>query len=97
MADFEAARQQNPDVAFLMINVTDGVQETRQSADEYLAGQNFGFDTLYDTQLLAASAYGIAGLPATFFVDSQGNLVAQRRGLIDSSALQKGIQSIKEE
>ncbi len=37
------------------------------------------------------SAYGLVGLPDTFFVDAQGRIVAARRGQVSASQLEAGI------
>ena len=75
---------------------TDGVQETMESAQEYIQQEGFQFDVFYDTQLEAVNAYYVTGFPATYFIDAQGNLVTRSRGMLDYDTLVKGIGMITE-
>lgn len=94
MPDFDKAYAKYPDVQFLMVNVTDGVQETMASAKEYVGQEGFQFDVFFDTELEAAAAYYVTGLPATFFIDKDGNLVTRGSGMLDFETLEKGIRII---
>lgn len=96
MPDFDRAYEKYPDVQFLMVNATDGVQETMESAQEYIQQEGFQFDVFYDTQLEAVNAYYVTGFPATYFIDAQGNLVTRSRGMLDYDTLVKGIGMITE-
>lgn len=89
--EFEA---QGKDVQFLLINLTDGTQETVATASAYIAQQGYTFPVFYDTASSAAIAYGIRSIPTTFFIDAQGYAVAQATGAIDRETLQKGISLI---
>lgn len=96
MPDFDKAYEAYPEVQFLMVNATDGVQETMESAQEYIQQEGFQFDVFYDTQLEAVNAYYVTGFPATYFIDAQGNLVTRSRGMLDYNTLVKGIGMITE-
>ena len=48
----------------------------------------------YDTNLEAVNTYGISAFPTTFFIDSQGNLVAYVSGALDAATLKRGIDMI---
>ena len=95
MPDFERARQENPDVLFLMVNVTDGVYETVDSAKKYIEDNGYGFEVVFDTMEQAQNAYGVSAYPTTYFIDEVGNLVAYARGAISYSTLMEGIGRIK--
>ncbi len=94
MPDFNQAYQKYPDVQFLMVNATDGQRETEQIAKDYVAEQGFTFPVFFDKTQQAVSAYYISGLPATFFIDRNGNLVTYANGMLDAASLEKGIQLI---
>lgn len=96
MPDFDRAYEKYPDVQFLMVNATDGVQETMASAKEYVEQEGFQFDVFFDTNFDAVNAYQVSGFPATFFIDENGNLVTYGRGMLDFETLEKGIQMITE-
>lgn len=97
MPDFNQAYQKYPDVQFLMVNATDGQKETEQIAKDYVAEQGFDFPVLFDKEQQAVSAYYISGLPATFFIDKNGNLATYATGMLDAESLEKGIQLITDE
>jgi len=95
MPDFEVKYQElGKDVQFLIINLTDGVQETVASASEYIQQQGYTFPVYYDTSSQAAMLYGIYSIPTTFFIDTDGCAIAQAKGAIDGETLQKGIDMI---
>ena len=83
------------EVQFLLVNMTDGMQETVESASKFLSRKGYPIPAYYDTQLSAAAAYGVNVLPCTYFIDAQGNAVAQATGAIDGDTLQKGIDLIR--
>ena len=97
MPDFESIYQlRGDDVHFLMVNLTDGQQETLSTASAFIAAQGYTFPVYYDTALDAATKYGIYSVPATYFIDAEGNAVAQASGAIDAATLEYGISLITE-
>ena len=82
------------EVTFLMVNMTDGSRETVDIASAFIAEQGYTFPVLYDTASSAAMTYSVYSLPTTFFIDAQGNAIAQATGAIDAATLQKGIDMI---
>ena len=97
MPAFEEVYQQlGSDIHFLMINVTDGVQETIDKASTFIADSGYTFPVYYDTQYSATRTYGAYSLPMTFFFDAEGYAIAQARGAIDKDTLLRGIEMITE-
>lgn len=96
MPDFNEAYNNHPDVQFLMINATDGIQETQEKANAYIKEQGFDFEIFFDTEQEAINNYHITGFPTTYFIDKNGNITAQRSGMIDKDSLEKGINMITE-
>lgn len=96
MPDFDTAFKKYPDVQFMMVNATDGVQETMEIAKEYVKEQGFSFDVFYDTKLSAVRNYGVSGFPMTFFIDKDGNFVTYASGMISLELLEKGISMISD-
>ncbi len=96
MPDFEEAYKERGDkIQFLMINLTDGYQETMESATEYIQEQGFTFPVFYDTESNAANTYATYSIPMTFFIDSEGYMVARATGALDSATLKKGLDMIE--
>ncbi len=96
MPDFDEAYKNNPDITFLMVNVTDGRSETMESAQKYVKDAGYSFPVYYDTKLDAASTYGASGLPMTVFIDAEGNLVTYAAGMLSADNLALGISMIVE-
>ena len=92
MPDFEEKYQVYGDqVQFLIVNLTDGSQETVATASSYVASQGYSFPVYFDTDMDAAYRYGVSAIPVTYFIDSEGALVTYRKGMINAEVLQKGI------
>lgn len=96
MPDFNEAYHDNPDVQFLMLNVTDNYQETMSTAKKFIENAGYDFPVFYDTKLSAANAYGASGLPMTVFIDKNGNVATYASGMLSAENLSKGINLIKD-
>jgi len=95
MPDFNKKSQElDGDVQFLMINMTDGGRETVETASGFIEEQGYTFPVFFDTTSEAAYTYGAYSLPTTFFIDAEGNAVAQATGAISGETLQRGIDMI---
>ncbi|MGI5970580.1 MAG: TlpA family protein disulfide reductase [Oscillospiraceae bacterium] len=95
MPEFDDAyREAGDDVAFLMVNMTDGRRETFDSASGFISEQGYTFPVYYDTQLSAATAYGISAIPVTVFIDSEGRIAKTEKGAISADRLREGIELI---
>ncbi len=94
MPDFDKAYKEYPDVVFLMVNATDGVSETVQSAKKYVEDEGYDFDIYFDTTEQALDAYGINSFPSTFFINANGELAARRIGMLDYEMLELGLSYI---
>lgn len=93
MPDFDAAYQMYGDeVRFMMVNLTDGSQETMEGASAFIADSGYSFPVFFDTEFSASIAYGVTSIPATYFVNAEGNLVAYGMGPLNMTALETGIE-----
>ena len=96
MPDFqEKYLELGEEVAFLMINMTDGGRETVQTASEFIASKGYTFPVFYDTMGMAAGVYGAYSLPTSYFINAQGHVIARAVGAIDGETLQRGIDMIR--
>jgi len=80
-------------IHFLMVNMTSG-RETLSSAKAFITEKGYTFPVFYDTDSDAAATYGVYSLPTTYFIDAEGNAIAQAMGAIDADTLQRGIDMI---
>ena len=96
MPDFEAAYQKyGEEIQFLMVNQTDGQQETVDTATSFIKEAGYTFPVYYDKDLNAASVYGVSAIPMTFFIDENGYLAAYAQGTLSAEGLQQGIYMIQ--
>ena len=92
MPDFEeACKEYGEEIHFVMVNLTDGSQETVKTASAFIASQGYTFPVYYDTDMDAAITYGIYAVPVTYFIDANGSVVTYAQGALSASNLQKGI------
>lgn len=84
------------DIEFMMVNMTDGAQETKEAASSFIQFQGYKFPVYYDVSMSAAKAYDVTGIPATYFIDKEGYIVSSAKGAINETTLEEGIKTIKE-
>jgi len=82
-------------INFMMVDLTDGQQETVQIGTKYVDDNNFSFPVYFDTKQEGAYAYGIRAIPTTLFIDKEGYIAARVQGSIDEATLRKGINLIR--
>ena len=98
MPDFEAAYQTyGENIQFLMVNMTDGYQETVSSAKNFIQATGYTFPVFYDSDTEAARAYSVYSIPTTYFIDSDGYIIAWGSGALSAENLQEGINYIYSE
>ena len=98
MPDFEEKfKELGEEVHFLMVNMTDGSQETVEKAKKFIEDSGYSFPVYFDTDLDAAYTYGVNSIPATYFIDAEGHAIARGQGAIDAETLQYGIDMISGE
>lgn len=94
--EFQTAYEEyGEEIEFLMVNMTDGRRETKELADAFIQSEGYSLPVYYDVNQDGAYTYGVYSLPTTYFIDSQGNLVAYAQGAIDMDTLKKGIDMIR--
>lgn len=81
-------------IQFLMVDMTDGKQETMAGAKLFVDAQGYTFPVYFDVNASAATAYGVASIPTTFFINEKGELVTYAVGRLNAETLQKGIDML---
>lgn len=84
MPAIDAVADSRPDILFLGIAVQDSETAARDFADEVGVGYPLGYDT--DGTIL--EDYPILGLPATWFITSDGMIAEQWFGQLDETTLE---------
>ena len=88
MPDFdEVYGEYKEEIHFLMVNLTDGYQETIESAKTFIEEQGYSFPVYYDTNLEAMMAYSAYSIPMTFFINAEGEVVAYAKSAISFKCL----------
>lgn len=96
MPDFEAAyKERGEDVVFMMVNMTDGYQETLDSAKSHVAQNGYTFPVYFDTDQSAAITYSATSLPTTYFIHSDGSVAAYGVGMLDAATLERGLDMLR--
>jgi cytochrome c biogenesis protein CcmG/thiol:disulfide interchange protein DsbE len=81
------ARVLGRDVQFVGVVFND----TEQKIQEFLAQRGSAYPTLLDEQGKTAVAYGVGGVPETFFLDKNGTIVAKYAGPLTTEELQANL------
>lgn len=96
MPDFQKVYEElGEDVQFLMIDVVDGQRETVELGQAFIDSNEFTFPVFFDTDYEGSYKYGISSIPSTYFIDSDGHMVAYARGMINEASLRQGILMIQ--
>ena len=91
----EAYKMYGEEIQFVILNMTDGSRETVESARRYIESAGYSFPVFYDKQQNGAIAYGVSGIPVTFFIDADGYVKGMYSGAMSANILQQGIDRIR--
>ena len=95
MPDFEEFYKTYGDqVHFLIVNLTDGQQETVESASAFIEEKGYTFPVYYDTDIDAAAKYGVSAVPVSYFINAEGRFVAWAQGAMDADMLQQAMDML---
>ncbi len=92
---FQAAYEANGDqVAFMMVNLTDGQRDTAEAVTGYIEESGFTFPVYLDMEMDAAQTYRISSVPLTLFIDAQGNVIRAQIGAMSQETLNRYIEQL---
>ena len=95
MPDFEKVFiELGEDIEFMMVCLVDGSRETTATGAAHVVGNGFTFPVYYDVTQEAAIVYEVWSIPATYFINAEGYLVAYAEGSINERTLRSGIDRI---
>jgi cytochrome c biogenesis protein CcmG/thiol:disulfide interchange protein DsbE len=86
----EVARGQAGKIAFLGVDVQDFTSDARR----FLARYRVNYVAVHDGAEATFTAYGLIGLPETFFIDQHGRIVAHVVGKLSAAELAQGVSRI---
>lgn len=91
MPDIEQVHQELAGrVNFLGINTQDAEQEAHRLADE----TGVTYPSAWDRQGEIFEAFGVFGMPSTFFISSEGRIVGRHTGLLTQETLEQKIDEL---
>lgn len=88
------AAEYSDEVVFMLINVTDGQQETKEDALAFIEEKGYTFPVYYDTDLSATMAYGAYSLPATGFITKSGVFAGGQMGAMSEETLLNYVEQL---
>ena len=95
MPDFQKFYESHGDqVQFVIVNLTDGQQETVESASAFIAEKGYTFPVYYDSDVDAAVKYSVNAVPVSYFIDAEGYFVAWAQGALSADMLQQGMDML---
>lgn len=96
LPDFQAAYDKyGEDVQFILLNMTDGRQETVDTATGFMEKEGYTMPVYFDTVDMQGSyTYGVNSIPTTFFISAEGEVIAYASGMLDAETLEYGISMI---
>ena len=95
MPHFQTAYEEyGEDIHFLMVNMASAFGDSRADAEKLLTDGSYTFPVYYDDLTECAYGYGVTGIPMTFFLDAEGNIVSGKSGAISEADLQRRILAI---
>jgi len=84
------ARMMQPQVQFLGVVF----QDTEEKIQGFLDQRGSAYPTVVDDAGKTAIAYGVGGVPETFFLDGSGKIVAKFSGPMSGDILQEHLQKV---
>lgn len=93
----EMYNEYNEKIEFLMVNLTDGYNDTVENVKEFIRENNYEFPVYFDTEYSATNAYRIYSIPQTLFIDKDGNIIKLYKGQISRQTLQRYIEKMLED
>ena len=84
------ARRLEPQVQFLGVVF----QDTEEKILSFLQQRGSGYPTVVDDKGKTAIAYGIGGVPETYFLDKNGVIVAKFNGPMTTDDLQENLRKV---
>ena len=95
MPDFdEAYAKYGEEIEFMMVNQTDGSQDTVESASAFIEEAGYSFPIYFDTTLKAAVTYHVTSIPRTIFINADGTVLAEYKGMMSAEVLQEHINML---
>ncbi|MGM0445352.1 MAG: TlpA family protein disulfide reductase [Bacillota bacterium] len=84
MPDIQKLYKENDDIKVLTVNV----QESKDTAFDYMITNNYSFTTLLDTDGSIGSRYLVRGIPTTVIIDEDGIILSRQSGALSYETME---------
>lgn len=81
-------------IEFMMINLTDGQRDTKETVRVFISENGYSFPVYLDSDMTASYAYGVQSIPTTLFVDADGNLLDYHTGAFTEEELRARLEGM---
>ena len=89
-------KDRGDDVNILLINVASGNNETKETAQAFLADKQFSCPVFIDDGTVA-EAYSVHTIPMAFFLNAEGMAKAYIAGAMDQASILRGLATVMPE
>jgi peroxiredoxin len=95
MPALEAYYQAYKDEGLMVLGVN--VKDSEESLEAFLEEYDVSFPVILDHDAKVAGKYNITGLPTSFFVDREGQIIGSWPGMVTQTFLEKNVTPFLEE
>ena len=92
MPDLQALNIENDDMVVLAVNV----REDKELVQSYLDEGGYDFPVLLDEEGEIATKYLVAGMPTTYFINSEGILLDRYPGMMEKEQMEEILGKMRE-
>ena len=92
----EMYKKYGDSINFMMIDMTDGIQDTEAKVKAFVKDKGYTFPVYFDTELSANYNYSTGIVPSTFFINAEGNIAGYAVGEIDYDTILRGMEMMYE-
>lgn len=84
----------NPDVAILMVDLTDNQRETKETVQNFLAANHYNLPVYLDDGCKLSTSMKVSGIPMTFVLDRSGNVAWKTIGATNYNAVKTALDAV---
>ncbi len=87
----EMYKKYGDSINFMMIDMTDGIQDTEAKVKAFVKDKGYTFPVYLDTKQYAAYTYSVSSIPMTLFINEKGEIVYNYVGAMNEKTLENFI------
>lgn len=93
MPDMQKLYNKNKDDDFVVLAINVG--ESKKTAEKYINEEGYNFPVLLDNEGEIANTYLVSGLPTSYYIDKEGNLIGGVPGMMTYPQMNQVLEQIK--